>query len=303
MFCDTSKNELAAWHTFMMKSEDHGQILEPHRKRLFYLAQAVLGSAAEAEDAVQETFLKYLTRAPHDLRSIEAWLVTVVRNVAIDQFRRRCRDLIGGEGSSPDKDFESSLWVTAMSAEDNCAAERNIDAAVALRMMIARLGKHEVAALLLREVFDADYAEIAEVLGKQEAACRQWLHRALIRARDANPNPNPNPYRRRREMPGTDEHSEVFFLHCWRALASRDASMLYAVLARPQTICVAASTAAVDTDMAGQSAKTAASVSLRWLNGHLALVYTLGDVVLCAVPVGACFSNPVEPAGRHSQHC
>jgi RNA polymerase sigma factor (sigma-70 family) len=302
MFCDTSKNELPAWHTFMMKSEDHGQILEPHRKRLLYLAQAVLGSTAAAEDAVQETFLKYLTRAPHDLRSAEAWLVTVVRNVAIDQFRRRCRDLIGSEGSPPDKDFESSLWVTAMSAEENnCAAERNIDAAVALRMMIARLGKHEVAALLLREVFDADCAEIAEVIGKQEAACRQWLHRALTRAREANPNPNS--YRRRRETPETDEQGEVFFLYCWRALASRDASMLYAVLARPQTICIAASAVPANTDMSVQPAKTTTSVSLRWLNGHLALVYTLGDAVLCAVPVGAGFFNPMAPAGRHSRHC
>jgi RNA polymerase sigma factor (sigma-70 family) len=302
MFCDTSKNKLSAWHTFMMKTDDHGQILEPHRNRLLYLARAVLGSTAEAEDAVQETFLKYLTRAPRDLRSAEAWLVTVVRNVAIDQSRRRCRDLIGGEGSSPDKEFESSLWVTAMSAEENnCAAERNIDAAVALRMMIARLGTHEVAALLLREVFDADYAEIAEVIGKREAACRQWLHRALARAREANPNPNQ--YRRRRETPGSDDHSEVFFLYCWRALASRDASMLYAVLARPQTICIAASAVPANADMSVQPAKTTTSVSLRWLNGHLALVYTLGDAVLCAVPVGAVFSNPMAPAGRHSQHC
>jgi RNA polymerase sigma factor (sigma-70 family) len=297
---------LWTWHTFAMKSDDHWQILESHRKRLLSLARAVLGNTAEAEDAVQETFLKYLLRAPQDLRSAEAWLVTVMRNVAIDQFRRRRHGLISGEGGSLDEAFESSLRVTAMSAkEDNSVAERNIDAAVALRVMIAHLGTHEVAALLLREVFDTDYAEIATAIGKREAACRQWLHRALKRAREAAPYANrysnrySNHYSNhsgRRETPAADEDSEMFFLYCWHALASRDASMLYAVLARPQTVCIAASNAAINTDMSAHPAKTT-SVSLRWLNGHLALVYTLGDAVLCAVPVGTGFFNSLEFTG------
>jgi RNA polymerase sigma factor (sigma-70 family) len=286
-----------------MKSDDNGRILESHRKRLLYLARAVLGNAAEAEDAVQETFLKYLLRAPRDLRSAEAWLVTVMRNVAIDQFRRRDLGLIGGEGGSPDEALERSLRATTMHAEENnSVAEQNIDAAVALRLMIARLGRHEVAALLLREVFDADHREIAESLGKQEAACRQWLHRALKRAREAAPYANRySNHHRRREAPAADEDGEVFFLYCWRALASRDASMLYAVLARPQTVCAAGSTLTANTAISVRPAKIATSVSLRWLNGHLALVYMLGDVVLCAIPVSVGLLESVEVAGEHSQ--
>ncbi len=265
-----------------MKNNDLHDLLEPHRKRLLLLARSILGTHSAAEDAVQDAFLKFIQHAPSDLRSAEAWLTTVVRHLAIDQFRyQRAQTLQRGESTV----IEADGWTDDMTDSPAArVAELNVDAVVALRVMTNYLTPHEVAAVLLREVFDADYDEIAASIGKQEAACRQLVHRALRRVREGgDEHKNAN----------DDVDKELLFLYCWQSLVSRNASMLFAVLAEPQTTCAAMSIAqpymepyvqpyAESTPANAESTK----VSLQLINGRFAIVLMLGNVVLCAVPVG-----------------
>jgi RNA polymerase sigma factor (sigma-70 family) len=259
-----------------MKNNDLHNLLEPHRKRLLRLAQGILGTHSAAEDAVQDAFLKFIQHAPSDLRSAEAWLTTLVRHLAIDQYRhQRVQQLQVGESAGTDATSDSS---TAQ------AAELTIDAVVALRVMTNYLTPHEVAAVLLREVFDADYGEIAAAIGKQEAACRQLVHRALARVRE-------RVIEREREHPrkntnDDDADKELLFLYCRQSLVNRNASMLYAVLSEPQTTCTAKSVAQPSMQSYAEATHASTTFSLRLINGRYAIVLMLGDVVLCAVSVG-----------------
>lgn len=274
----------------MMKNSDAHTLLEPHRKRLLRLAQSILGTHSAAEDAVQDAFLKFIQHAPSDLRSADAWLTTLVRHLAIDQYRhQRVQQLQRSEATVIDATFESdgsaNLIADSSSAE---VAELTIDAAAALRVMTNHLTPHEVAAVLLREIFDADYGEIAAANGRQDAACRQLVHRALKRVREracehgrGHPRNNAN----------DDADKELLYLYCRQALVNRNATMLFAVLTEPQTTCAGTSVAQPYVFVSPPTTSAPADgestrVSLQLINGRYAIVLMLGDVVLCAVPVG-----------------
>jgi RNA polymerase sigma factor (sigma-70 family) len=268
-----------------MKNNDLHNLLEPHRKRLLHLARGILGAHSAAEDAVQDAFLKFIQHAPSDLRSAEAWLTTLVRHLAIDQYRQqRVKHHQHGEAAVIDTITGFDSWVTEMTDSATAqAAELNIDAAAALRVMTNYLAPHEVAAVLLREVFDADYDEIAAAIGKQEATCRQLVHRALKRTREHVREGGGE--HKRKNANDDDADKDLLFLYCWQSLASRNASMLFAVLAEPQTTCAAMSIAQTLSQAMPANAEST-KVSLQFVNGRFAIVLMLGNVVLCAVPVG-----------------
>jgi RNA polymerase sigma-70 factor (ECF subfamily) len=150
------------------------EVFESIRPRLFGLAYRMLGIVADAEDVVQEAFLRW-GQADEAPRSDQAWLVSVTTRIAIDRLRRAATERAAYRGQ----------WlpepVTAPPPDQ--AADLADDLSIAFLLMLERLGPEERAALLLREVFEADYAEIARVLGKSEAACRQIVHRAKERVR------------------------------------------------------------------------------------------------------------------------
>jgi Sigma-70, region 4 len=150
-------------------------------------------------------------------------------------------------------------------------------------VMTNHLTPHEVAAVLLREVFDADYNEIAASIGKQEAACRQLVHRALWRIRERVREGRSEHKRKSTDDDNADK--ELLFLYCWQSLVSRNASMLFAVLAEPQTACVATSSVQPFSQSMPINVEST-KVSLQLINGRYAIVLMLGNVVLCAVPVG-----------------
>ena len=150
------------------------EVFESIRPRLFGLAYRMLGIVADAEDVVQEAFLRW-RQADEAPRSDQAWLVSVTTRIAIDRLRRAATERAAYRGQ----------WlpepVTAPPPDQ--AADLADDLSIAFLLMLERLGPEERAALLLREVFDAEYAEIARVLAKSEAACRQIVHRAKERVR------------------------------------------------------------------------------------------------------------------------
>jgi len=153
-----------------------------HRPRLLGIAYRMLGSAADAEDVVQDAWLRWNEAAVDTLDSAEAWLVTVVTRLSIDRLR----------AAKVQREHYVGAWLpepvlTNAPASPEQMLERADDVSVAFLMVLERLAPEARAAFLLREVFDADYAELAGMLGKTEAACRQLVHRAKAQVREERP--------------------------------------------------------------------------------------------------------------------
>src|SRR5215208_4429092 len=161
---------------FFMVPDPTTDVFESLRPRLFGIAYRMLGIVADAEDVVQEAFLRWRQAAAGDVpRSDEAWLVSVTTRLAIDRLRRAATERAAYEG----------LWLpepVALEPPDR-RAELADDLSLAFLLLLERLAPEERAAFLLREVFGVEYDEIARTLGKSEVACRQIVHRAKERVR------------------------------------------------------------------------------------------------------------------------
>ena len=166
---------------------------ERYRTRLFGIAYRMLGDVQEAEDLVQETYLRWHQARHDDIVSAEGWLVAVVTRLAIDRLRRAETERLRYVGS-----WLPEPIATADVAPDH-RAELASDLSIAFLVLLERLGPEERAAFLLREVFDAGYDEIARILGKAEPAVRQAVHRAKVRVRDGRPRFSP-PAERQAEL-------------------------------------------------------------------------------------------------------
>lgn len=159
---------------------DNAFTFEAARPKLFALAYRMLGSRAEAEDVMQDVWLKWHLAAPTDLHTPAAWLTTVTTRVAIDRLRQLQRERTShAEGWLPEP------WVegTAPSAEE--VALRAAQMSYGVMLLLERLTPHERAAFVLHEAFDCDYAEIARILSRTPAGCRQLVHRAKERLQRA----------------------------------------------------------------------------------------------------------------------
>jgi RNA polymerase sigma-70 factor (ECF subfamily) len=161
-----------------MRQEEKDKIsgFEAARARLTSIAYRMLGSRAEAEDIVQDAWLKWHAAAQGDLRTPAAWLTTVTTRLAIDRIRR-----LQSEQTARMNESLTQPWVDelAPSAEDEALRAAAVSEAVAL--LFERLSDDERAAFVLHEAFECDYAEIADVVGKTPAHCRQLAHRARQR--------------------------------------------------------------------------------------------------------------------------
>lgn len=155
---------------------------EQHRPRLFGIAYRMLGSRSDAEDVLQDAYLRWHRGASEELRSPEAWLVTTVTRLCIDRLRaaRAEREQYVGPW------LPEPLIGDAAPAAD-ARAELSSSLSIAFLVVLEQLQPDERAAFLLHEVFDTEYAEIAEILGKSEAACRQIVSRARKRVRGRRP--------------------------------------------------------------------------------------------------------------------
>jgi RNA polymerase sigma-70 factor (ECF subfamily) len=159
---------------------DSTRAFEAARARLFKLAYRMLGSVGDAEDAVQDLYLRWM-RVEQDVKTPEAWLVTACARLCIDRLRATRRERAAYEGP----------WLPepiVVGAEDASAdLERADEMTVAMLLVLERLSPRERAAYILREAFDYDYAEIGDVLKASPAACRQLASRAARRLSDERP--------------------------------------------------------------------------------------------------------------------
>jgi RNA polymerase sigma-70 factor (ECF subfamily) len=157
---------------------DSADVFEKHRPRLFGVAYRMLGSAHDAEDVLQGAYLQWHQAGGPAVQNPEAWLVAVVTRLSIDRLRKTATERARYVGDWLPEPIPAEL---APAPDER--AEMASDLSMAFLVLLERLSPEERAAFLLHEAFGADYGEIALVLEKSEAACRQTVHRARQRVR------------------------------------------------------------------------------------------------------------------------
>ncbi|RKR45321.1 RNA polymerase sigma-70 factor [Paraburkholderia sp. BL17N1] len=162
--------------------DDNARAFNGLRPRLQKIAYRMLGSVAEAEDIVQDVWLRWHATARDAIDNAEAWLVAVTTRMSIDRLR----------AAKIQREHYTGIWLpeplmSDLPATPEEATERADDISVAFLVLLERLTPEARAAFLLREIFDADYDEVAQAMGKTEAACRQLVSRAKAQLRDERP--------------------------------------------------------------------------------------------------------------------
>jgi RNA polymerase sigma-70 factor (ECF subfamily) len=195
---------------------------ETYRSYLFAIGYRMLGSAMDAEDMVQETYLRYQATPPETIRSLKAFLTTVITRLCMDQLHlaRRNRDQYLGP-------WLPEPIITTQSPE-LAKVEERVDMyesiSLAFLVLLEQLQPAERAVFLLREVFEYDYAEIAAFLGKSEIACRQSFSRAKKHLGDHRPR-----------FPASPETQKQLLTGFMRAVQAGEMTGLINVLAEDVT--------------------------------------------------------------------
>jgi RNA polymerase sigma-70 factor (ECF subfamily) len=151
------------------------EAFEAERSRLTAIAYRMLGSAADAEDVVQEAYLRWRDRNDRAVSSVSSYLTTVVVRLCIDELRSarvRRESYVGPWLPEP---------LLIDEAEPGAAAELADSLSLAFLVLLEALAPVERAAFLLHDVFDYGYGEIAGMLGREEPTCRQLVSRARRR--------------------------------------------------------------------------------------------------------------------------
>jgi RNA polymerase sigma-70 factor (ECF subfamily) len=167
---------------------------QTYRPLLFAIAYRMLGSASDAEDIVQETYLRYCATPASQIRSPKSYLSTIVTRLCLDELKsaRVVREeYIGPWLPEPVLTGDSELTLLQ-------TVEQRESISMAFLVLLERLTPHERAVLLLREVFGYGYQEIAEIVGTSTPSCRQLFHRAKERIAGGQPRFEASPEVQRR---------------------------------------------------------------------------------------------------------
>ena len=153
----------------------HLSVFAEYREYLLSVAQRILGGRTDAEDLLQETFIRWQQTSLVEIRFPKAFLATVVKRLCLNylqsaQVRRELN--VEPDGSEP-------------AVSENSVERYALASLSALTILLERLSPKERAVLLLRDVFDCDYDEIASVISNRADTCRQLLRRARQHLADA----------------------------------------------------------------------------------------------------------------------
>jgi RNA polymerase sigma-70 factor (ECF subfamily) len=166
----------------MTDTEYLGQIFESERDRLRAVAYRMLGSANEADDAVQETWLRLNRSDALALENLGGWLTTVVARVCLDMLRSR--------KSRREESFDSELAGPVAETSQGMNAEQEAlladSVGVALLVVLDTLSPPERLAFVMHDMFDVSFEEIGSIIGKSPQAARQLASRARRRVRGAD---------------------------------------------------------------------------------------------------------------------
>ncbi|WP_220196065.1 RNA polymerase sigma-70 factor [Ktedonospora formicarum] len=166
---------------------------EHYRSLLFTIAYRMTGSASDAEDLVQETYLRYQANASQDIVSLKSYLTTIITRLSLDYLKsaRVAREQYFG------------VWLPEpiLTTGDNESLQNNLEKQEALSLaflcLLEALNPPERAVFLLHEVFDYPFSEIGTMLEKSSANCRQIFHRARQALQDRRTRFEPEPQRQR----------------------------------------------------------------------------------------------------------
>jgi len=173
------------------KVETRLQAFSQYRGLLFSIAYRMLSSVADAEDVLQETFMRWQRANASEIQSTRAFLVTIVSRLCINHLelaRVRREEYIGQWLPEP--------VVTTPSADPLSLLQVDESLSMAFLVLLEKLTPVERAVFLLREVFDYDYSDIARILDKDESNCRQILRRANQHVADVRPRFQATPQQR-----------------------------------------------------------------------------------------------------------
>jgi RNA polymerase sigma-70 factor (ECF subfamily) len=158
------------------------ETFQTHRSALFAVAYRMLGSASDAEDVVQDAWLRFSAAQPADLRSTKSYLTTVVTRLCLDRLK---------SARTAREEYVGPWLPEPLATDDRPGPERSLAQAesvtLAFMVLLETLSPEERAVFLLREVFDYEYDEIAAMLDTSSANCRQLFHRAKGRIAERKP--------------------------------------------------------------------------------------------------------------------
>jgi len=195
-------------------------IFERHRAHLLNIAYRMLGEMAAAEDLVQEAWLRWQRTDGQDIRDPRAWLSAATVRLSLDALRKvraRRESYVGPWLPEPLLPDDTRAFAADAPA---ARAELASDLSLALLHVLERLSPEERTALILHDAFDCDYAEIATMLDKNEAACRKLVSRARERVKADRP----------RYTTSKDAHRDLLMRFA-KASSSSDPQEMMALLA------------------------------------------------------------------------
>jgi RNA polymerase sigma-70 factor (ECF subfamily) len=162
----------------------HLDDFQRYRPLLFSIAYRMLGSASDADDVIQDAWLRFERAAETDVRSSKAYLTTIVTRLCLDHLKsaRVSREQYIGPWLP-----EPVLTGRPPGPEQSIALSESLT--LAFLVLLETLSPEERAVFLLREVFEYSYAEIAATVGATESSCRQLFHRAKERLASGRPRP------------------------------------------------------------------------------------------------------------------
>lgn len=160
----------------------HLETFNQHRSLLFAIAYRMLGTVTDAEDMVQETFLRWQQTTEATVKSAKTYLSTITTRLCIDHLRSARVQRVGYVGP-----WLPEPIVTQQTNDPAAQVELADSLSMAFLVVLERLSPIERAVFLLREVFDYNYDEIAQMVGKSPANCRQILRRSRQHIADQRP--------------------------------------------------------------------------------------------------------------------
>jgi RNA polymerase sigma-70 factor (ECF subfamily) len=260
-----------------MTGDDAVALFSRDRERLFALAYRMLGSVQDAEDIVQETFLRWHRTPIETLESPSAWLTTVATRLALNQLQsaRVTREAYVGPWLP-----EPLVMADAPSPSDD--AELSDSLSIAFLTVLERLSPRERAVFLLRDVFDYEYDEVARIVGLSDSNCRQVFHRAKLRLDE----------RRKRFTVNQQTHQRLLSSFA-RAVTDGDVDGVVALLARDAVLWadgggkvrgaalrpVRGADSVAKFVIGVRNKFDGGSLSTRVINGRAALIASIGGVV------------------------
>jgi RNA polymerase sigma-70 factor (ECF subfamily) len=169
----------------MMEKDALVETFEANRGRLRGIAYRMLGSAAEADDAVQETWLRVQRSDMATVDNVDGWLTTVVARICLDMLRSR-----DTRAEEPLEEEKSHARAGGIDPAEELELARSVG--LALLVVLEELSPPERVAFVLHDLFDRPFTEIGPIIGKSEEATRQLASRARRRVRGAESPPAPN---------------------------------------------------------------------------------------------------------------